>query len=89
MLYLECELEQVTLWLMYFQVKMLEHGRKNIFRDKRTRNKVPSMFFDVIVLNRTRTIVLMDSVKKQAKVQCMYLALENFKIRSKKGQQWL
>ena len=34
---------------MHFQVKMLENGRKNIFRDKQTREK-ESLFFDVEVL---------------------------------------
>ena len=35
---------------MYFQVKMPENGRNNIFRDKQTTNKVPLMFLDVKVL---------------------------------------
>ena len=30
---------------MLFQIKMLENGRKNIFRDKQT-NKVPFIFLD-------------------------------------------
>ena len=42
LVYLEC--------LMYFQVKMPGKGRKNIFRDKQTTNKVPLMFLDVKVL---------------------------------------
>ena len=36
--------------LMDFQVKMPKNGRKNIFRDKQTTNKVPLIFFDVKVL---------------------------------------
>ena len=32
---------------MHFHVKMPENGRKNIFTDKQTRNKVPLMFLDV------------------------------------------
>ena len=35
---------------MHFQVKMLGNGRKNIFRDKQTREKESLMFFDVEVL---------------------------------------
>ena len=32
---------------MHFEVKMVENGRKNIFKDKLTTNKVPIMFLDV------------------------------------------
>ena len=35
---------------MYLQVKMPENGRKNVFRDKQTRRKVPVMFLDVKVV---------------------------------------
>ena len=35
---------------MDFHVIMQENGRKNIFRDKQTRNKVPLMFLDLKVL---------------------------------------
>ena len=35
---------------MSFQVKMPENGRKKIFREKETRNKVPLMFLDIKVL---------------------------------------
>ena len=35
---------------MHFQVKTSENGRKNIFRDKQTKNKVPLMFLHVKVL---------------------------------------
>ena len=41
LVYFEGKLQQN----MYaFQVKMLESGRKNIFRGKKTRDKVPLMF---------------------------------------------
>ena len=32
---------------MHFEVKMVENGRKNIFRDKKTTKKVLPMFLDV------------------------------------------
>ena len=35
---------------MHFQVKMLEIGRKDIFRDKETTNKVPLMLLEVEVV---------------------------------------
>ena len=67
---------------------MLELGRKNIFRDKRTRNKVPSMFFDVIVCLQNENYCINGLCQKTSKgTVYVYLALENFKIRSKKGQQ--
>ena len=33
--------------VMNFQVKMLENGRKNIFKENETTNKVALMFLDV------------------------------------------
>ena len=36
--------------LIHFQVKISENGRKNLFRDKQTTNKVPLMLLDVKVL---------------------------------------
>ena len=41
---------------MYFQVKMLENGRKNIFRDKKTVNKVPLLFLHVKVLTEKQQL---------------------------------
>ena len=38
---------------MHFEVKMPQNGRKNIFRDKQTKNKVPLMFLDVKVLPKS------------------------------------
>ena len=35
---------------MHFQVKMPENGRKKIFREEQTTNKVPLMLFDIKVL---------------------------------------
>ena len=35
---------------MHFEVRMQENGRKNIFKDKPTKNKAPLMFLDVEVL---------------------------------------
>ena len=39
--YLEFEVQQ---WLMHFQVKMVDEGRKNMFRDNQVTNKGPPMF---------------------------------------------
>ena len=49
---------------MDFRVKMQPNGRKNIFTDKQTRNKVPLMFFYGNLLGNV-TIVLLGSVNKQ------------------------
>ena len=48
---------------------MPENGKKkkNIFRDKQRTNKVLLMFFDVTVCYGKVTIVLLDSVNKQAR----------------------
>ena len=35
---------------MVFRVKMQQNGRKNSFRDKQTRNKVPLMFLHINLL---------------------------------------
>ena len=35
---------------MYLQVKMPENGKKNVFSDEETTNKVPLMLLDVKVL---------------------------------------
>ena len=35
---------------MHFQVKMRENGRKNIFKEKQTTNKVPLMFLNANVV---------------------------------------
>ena len=46
LMYLECKLRQVKyVWSMHFQVQMVENGRKNIFRDTETTNKVPLKIF--------------------------------------------
>ena len=38
---------------MYFQVKMPENGRKNMFRDEQTTHKVPLMLLDIKILMQT------------------------------------
>ena len=37
---------------MYLQVKMSENGRKTVFRDEKTTNKVTLVFLDVKVLTQ-------------------------------------
>ena len=44
------------LLLIYFEVKIIENGRKNIFRGKKTRNKIPPKFFDVNVLAESKIL---------------------------------
>ena len=39
---------------MDFQVKMLENGRKKIFRDNETRNKVTLILLDVNVITKNK-----------------------------------
>ena len=39
---------------MHFQVKMLENVRKNIFKDKQTKKKIPLMFLDVKVITERK-----------------------------------
>ena len=72
---------------MHFQVKMPENGRKNIFREKETTNKVPLMFLDVKCLRKGKNCGF-GVCQQTSKVQCIYLAFRNLKISSKKGQQW-
>ena len=69
---------------MYFQVEMLKNARKDIFRAKQTTNKVPLM--SKWLLKGKNCIIKLCQEKN--KVQCVYLAFENLKMRSKKGQQW-
>ena len=63
---------------------MPEGGRKNIFKDKQTTNKVPVMFLDVKVLRERKQLYFrILSRNKQGRV-CVYLAFENLKISIKK-----
>ena len=61
---------------------MAQNGRKNIFREKQTTNKVPLMFLDVKVL--------FGLCQETSTVQYMYLPFKDFKIRmNENGQSWL
>ena len=42
-------MKTTSVWLMRFQLKKPENGRKNIFRHKETTNNTPLMFLDVKV----------------------------------------
>ena len=69
---------------MHFQVKMMENGRKNIFRDKQTANKVPLLFLHVKVRTESQQLPFWTlSTNKQGTV---YLVLENLKISIENGQ---
>ena len=35
---------------MHFHVKMPQNGKKNIFREEETKNKIPLMFLDAKIL---------------------------------------
>ena len=61
---------------MHFQVKMPENGRKKIFRDEQTTNKVQLIFLDVKVLTETEQFSIFGFYLETTKVEC------------KKGQQW-
>ena len=70
---------------MHFQVKMIENGRKNIFRDKQTANKVPLLFLHVKVRTERQQLPFWTlSTNKQGTV---YLVLQNLKISSENGQR--
>ena len=50
---------------MYLQVKMPENGRKNVFSDKQTTNKLPLMFLDAKVLTQKVTMTFLEPVSKE------------------------
>ena len=52
---------------MHFRVKIVDKGRKNIFRDKETINKALLRFLDVKSPDRKVIIVFLHSVNKQAR----------------------
>ena len=64
LLYLEYQLQQER--LMFFLVKTPENGRKNIFRDKKTTNKVLLMILNEMLkcLTNKKDTVYMFSVEK-------------------------
>ena len=56
-----------------FKVEMEETATKNIFRNKRTANKVSLIFLDVKSAYRKATIAFLYPVKKQARCSvCIY-----------------
>ena len=50
LVYLRCELKQLYVWLVHFEVKMPPKRRKNIFTDYELTKKEPLMFLDLKVL---------------------------------------
>ena len=66
-----------------FQVKMLEDGGRNIFRDKETANKEPLIFQILNCLPKGNNCIF-GLIEKRSKVWTLYLAFENLKISSKK-----
>ena len=52
---------------MHFRVKIVDKGRKNIFRDKKTINKALLRFLDIKSPDRKVIIVFLHSVNKQAR----------------------
>ena len=50
---------------MHFLVKMSKNGRKNIFREKETTNKVPLMLLDVKALTEREQLYYLRKEGKQ------------------------
>ena len=73
--------------MIYFQVKMTENGKKNIFRDKQTTKKIPLILSTLKCFPKGSNYVF-GFYQKTTKVQFMYLAFTNAKIGPKKDQQW-
>ena len=67
---------------------MVENGRKNIFKDKQTRNKIPMMFYMLKCFRKDNNWVF-RFCQKTSKVESSYLAFINVKISTKKSQQQL
>ena len=58
---------------MFLQVKMLENGRKNLFRDKQTTKKVPLVFFRRQSACGKVTMAFLDAVSKEKRYSvCVY-----------------
>ena len=60
-----------------FSIKIPENAGKRIFREKRTRNKIPLMFLDVKMLME----------REQLRFSTVYFPLRTLKVSSKKGQK--
>ena len=52
---------------MYLQVKMPENGRKNVFSDKQTTNKLPLIFLDAKVLTQKVRMTFLEPVSKETR----------------------
>ena len=74
---------------MYFQLTKLENARKNIFRDKQNNKQNTVHVFRCYSAYGKGTIVLLDSVNKEARYSVCIQEFKNLKISSKQGQQWL
>ena len=74
---------------MYFQVTNLENARKDIFRDKQNNKQNTAHVFRCYRAYGKGTIILLDSVNKQARYSVCIEEFKNLKISSKQGQQLL
>ena len=51
-------MQQDKVWLMHFQVVVLENCKKYIFGEKETRKNVPHIFFHVKFLGKGSNIII-------------------------------
>ena len=72
---------------MHFEVPMQKNVSKMVFKAKQKTTKLPVMFLNGKVLKYKDSNYVFEVVQPRRKVQCMDLAFENLKIRSKKPQQ--
>ena len=68
---------------------MPQNSRNNILRDKQITNNLPLKILQKCLRKgKNRIIALCQKKKKKKKnVECIYLAFQKLKIRSKKSQQ--
>ena len=67
---------------------MPQNSRNNILRDKQITNNLPLKFLQKCLRKGKNRIIALCPKKKKKNVECIYLAFQKLKIRSKKSQQW-
>ena len=72
---------------MDFQAEIKENGRKNTFRDKKTRKKV-GLRLKILKFLRKFSNCVFGLCQNTSQAQYMYLPFKNLKIISKKPQEW-
>ena len=66
---------------------MLQNGRSKYLERRKQQTKDCRRFSMLKSLGKGNNCII-GLYQQTSQVQCMYLALENLKIRSKKAQQW-